>query len=240
MRFPIGCSDFNELVDKQLDFVDKTLFIKEVFDNPGVKVSIITRPRRLGKTLNLSMLHCFLTSKVYGQPTGHLFKGLKISQYGDAYLQHQGRYPVIAISLKDVKGRDFNTTYANLCFVVARLYQEYYYLLSSLQLAENEKKVFSSILEKNAEPTNIRNSLADLSRYLFNHHGVKPWILIDEYDSPIQAGYLHGFYEQIIQVMQGLFGSALKDNHYMDRAIVTGSLCVSKESLFSDIDAVLY
>ncbi len=238
MRWPIGGSDFAEMVDKRLDFVDKTLFIKEIFDNPGIKVTVITRPRRFGKTLNLSMLRCFLAAEVDGHSTQHLFKGLKIAELGDSYLQYQGKYPVIFISFKDVKDHDYESTYENLCHLIANVYNEHYYLLSSLQLTASEKKVFLSIAESSASPAMIRDSLADLSRYLYKHHGVKPWLLIDEYDSPIQAGYLHGYYHSIIQVMRGLFGSVLKDNRFVEKVIITGILRVSKESLFSGVNNI--
>jgi hypothetical protein len=238
MRWPIGGSDFAEMVDKHLDFVDKTLFIKEIFDNPGVKVNVITRPRRFGKTLNLSMLACFLAAEVNGCTTQHLFKGLKIAGLGDEYMRHQGKYPVIFISFKDVQDHNYENTYANLCELIANVYNEHYYLLSSPQLSASEKKVFLSIVETNASLAKIRDSLANLSRYLYKHHGVKPWILIDEYDSPIQAGYLHGYYNSIIQVMRGLFGTAFKDNPSVEKVIITGILRVSKESLFSGVNNI--
>ncbi len=205
MRWPIGGSDFAEMVDKRLDFVDKTLFIKEVFDNPGIKVTVITRPRRFGKTLNLSMLRCFLAAEVDGRMTQHLFKNLKIAELGDQYMQYQGKYPVIFISFKDVKDHDYKTTYTNLRHLLSQLYREHQYLLSSSKLTEREKITFLSVLEKKATAADIRTALFDLCYYLYRHHDVKPWILIDEYDSPIQAGYLHGYYNSIIQAMRGLF-----------------------------------
>ncbi len=238
MRWPIGGSDFAEMVDKRLDFVDKTLFIKEVFDNPRIKVTVITRPRRFGKTLNLSMLRCFLAAEVYGHTTQHLFEGLKIADMGDEYMRYQGKYPVIFISFKDVKNLDYETTYANLCHLLCQLYREHRYLLSSPKLGDDEKQAFLSVLKKEASSDLIQTALLDLSRYLHQHHDVKPWILIDEYDSPIQAGYLHDYYDSIIQVMRGLFGSALKDNPFVEKVIITGILRVSKESLFSGINNI--
>ncbi len=238
MRWPIGGSDFAEMVDKRLDFVDKTLFIKEVFDNPGVKVTVITRPRRFGKTLNLSMLRCFLAAEIYSRTTQHLFEGLKIAELGDEYMQYQGKYPVIFISFKDVKDHDYEKTYANLCHLLSQLYREHQYLLSSSKLTEDERKTFLSILKEDATAAHIRTALFDLCYYLYQHHGIKPWILIDEYDSPIQAGYLHGYYDSIIQVMRGLFGSALKDNNFVEKVVITGILRVSKDSLFSGVNNI--
>ena len=238
MRWPIGGSDFAEMVDKRLDFVDKTLFIKEVFDNPRIKVTVITRPRRFGKTLNLSMLRCFLAAEVDGHTTLHLFKGLKIAEFGDSYLQYQGKYSVIFISFKDVKDRDYETTYADLRHLLSQLYREHQHLLSSSKLTEDERNKFLSILKENATAANIKTALFDLCYYLYQYHGVKPWLLIDEYDSPIQAGYLHGYYNSIIQVMRGLFGSVLKDNRFVEKVIITGILRVSKESLFSGVNNI--
>jgi Predicted AAA-ATPase/PD-(D/E)XK nuclease superfamily len=232
-RLPVGYSDFSDLIRHQLDFVDKTLFIKEVFDNTGTQVSVITRPRRFGKTLNLSMLHYFLASEIRGQATQRLFDGLKIAASDPAYLSHQGKYPVIFVSFKDIKGKDFASAYAILEHLLSALYSEHYYLLSSTQLLEKEKKIFSSIMEKESNPAEIGYSLRDLSHYLHRHFGIKPWILIDEYDTPIQSGYLNGYYEEIVGLIRTMFSAALKDNPSLEKSVITGILRISKESLFS-------
>lgn len=233
MHLPIGCSNFSDIINKKLDFVDKTLFIKEIFDNRETTVTVITRPRRFGKTLNLSMLRHFLTESVHGQPTRELFNGLKIAEIGNSYLQFQGRYPVIFVTFKDIKNHNYETAYANLCHQLAQIYSEHQHLLSSVKLTSHDKEIFLSILEERAAPTQVGTCLKDLCNFLYQHHGVKPWILIDEYDTPIQSGYLNGYYEQIISLMRSLLGSALKDNDFLDRAVITGILKISKESLFS-------
>jgi Predicted AAA-ATPase/PD-(D/E)XK nuclease superfamily len=232
-RLPVGYSQFPALIRRQLDFVDKSLLIKEVFDNTGTQVSVITRPRRFGKTLNLSMLQCFLAAEVMSEPTQDLFNGLKIAALGDQYMQHQGRYPVIFLTLKDVRGDDYSTSYAALYHCISHLYGQHHYLSSSPHLTEEEKQSFLSILRESADSAKVSRSLLDLSTYLYKHTGVQPWILIDEYDTPIQTGYLNGYYLEIIGLMRSLLGLALKDNPSLEKSVVTGILRISKESLFS-------
>jgi Predicted AAA-ATPase/PD-(D/E)XK nuclease superfamily len=239
MRLPIGYDNFRDLIDKKLDFVDKTFFIKEVLDRISVQVSLIARPRRFGKTLNLSMLRHFLATQVDGKSTEGLFDGLKITEAGDTYMQHHRRYPVIFVTFKDVKEGNYETAYFSVCKQIAVIYHEHHYLLSSDKLTAGEKEVFISILETRATTINISHSLKDLCRYLYEHHGVKPWLLIDEYDTPIHAGYLNNYYNAIIDFIGKLFGAALKTNNYLDRAVITGILRISKESLFSGANNVI-
>jgi hypothetical protein len=236
MRLPIGYDIFRDLIDHKLDFVDKSLFIKEVIDDDSTAVVVVTRPRRFGKTLNLSMLHHYLASETYGRSTAGLFDGLKIMQAGERYTQYQGQCPVIFMTLKDVKDHHYPTAYAGLCKLMSRLYSEHYYLLSSSALLPHQKKVFESILEERATESSIHTSLLDLTKALFSHHGVKPWLLIDEYDSPIQASYVHGYYEEMISLMRNLFSNALKSNPYLYKAVITGILRIAKESLFSGLN----
>ncbi len=239
MHLPIGYDDFGDLIEKKLDFVDKTLFIKEVLDNIGSQVTLVTRPRRFGKTLNLSMLQYFLSAEVRDHSTKGLFEGLKIAEAGNAYMRHQGQYPVIFLTFKEVKDTEFELAYDSLCRLLSQLYREFEYLLSSEKLSESNKKAFLTVLEVEATPAFIRTALADLCYYLHKHHGVKAWILIDEYDTPIQASYLHGYYDKMIETMRGLFGNALKTNRFLDRAFITGILRISKESLFSGANNIV-
>jgi Predicted AAA-ATPase/PD-(D/E)XK nuclease superfamily len=236
MRLPIGYDNFKDLIDKRLDFVDKTLWIKEILDDPSAQVSVITRPRRFGKTLNLSMLHCFLASKVYGQPTQGLFTGLKIAQAPGDYLQYQGKYPVVFITFKDVKDHEYTESYANLVNLMAKVYKEHYYLLSSPHLTKEDKQIFHAILSQTASKSWIKSALEKLTQFLYQHHGVKPWLLIDEYDSPLQTAYLHGYYDEMIDLFRGIFAMVLKTNPYLERAVITGILRISKESLFSGLN----
>jgi Predicted AAA-ATPase/PD-(D/E)XK nuclease superfamily len=236
MRLPIGYDHFPDVIRHELDIVDKSLFIQEVLDHPEIQSSVITRPRRFGKTLNLSMLHAFLTPEIRGDSTRDVFKGLKIAEMGEKYLRHQGKYPVIFISFKDIKYKDFTGAYDSLRTLISNTYQDHSHLLESAHLNEGQKESFLKIFKGEATVGEVRNSLYSLSFYLHQHFGVKPWLLIDEYDTPIQAGYLCGYYDDIIQFMRALFGSALKTNTSLERAVITGILRVSKESLFSGVN----
>ncbi len=234
-QLPIGYDNFSEVIQQGFHFVDKSLLIQEILDE-SAQVIAITRPRRFGKTLNLSMLHHFLAAEVGGQSTQGLFAGLKISQADSRYLSQQGRYPVLALTLKGVKDNTFDNAYKNLCAVLAQLYQEHDYLLESVKLSLEKKIKFKAILMREGDQAAIAMALQDLSYYLYQHTGVKPWIIIDEYDAPIQSAYVHGYYEQMISLMRNFFGAALKSNLYLHRAVMTGILRISKESIFSDLN----
>ncbi len=236
MQLPLGYENFKEIIDHQLDFVDKTLFIQEVLDDKATKVAVITRPRRFGKTLNLSMLHYFLAAEAYGQSTKGLFEHTKIAALGEKYTQHQGRYPVIFITFKDIKDHSFEQTLQKLAFLMMKVYEEHQYLLSSPHLNPEQKEFFRSILRREANQSTLEITLERLTFYLFQHHGVKPWLLIDEYDTPIQSGYLQGYYRQLVDCLRNLFSAALKTNPYLERAVITGILRVAKESLFSGLN----
>lgn len=237
MRLPIGYSDFGAIVRGNMTFVDKTLFIKEIFDSTP-QVSVIVRPRRFGKTLNLSMLQHFLAATVYGQPSKGLFDQLKIAALGETYMQYQGQFPVIYISFKDIKDLNFAAAYEALCLLMRTVFSEHYYLLSSSHLNAIDKDFCQTILEGHPSVAHFSQSLKILTKCLYEHHGKKPWLLIDEYDTPIQASYYHGYYDQMISLIRNLLGSALKDNGFLDRAVVTGIMRVSKESIFSGLNNV--
>ena len=234
MRLPIGQSDFREIIDGGFDFVDKSLFIPEILQ--GAKVILIPRPRRFGKTLNMSMLRYFFAPEVYGQPTKDLFNHLKVSQAGMDVLQHQGKYPVIFLTFKDVKEDSFESAYKKIYRLIIKVYGEYSYLLESPSLLSEQKEYFKSILKRKADQADLETSLQELTSFLFQHHGVKPIILIDEYDTPIQSGYLQGYYDEVIAFFRNFFGAALKDNAYLFKAVLTGILRVSRESLFSGLN----
>jgi hypothetical protein len=235
MKLPLGYDNFKEIIDGKFDFVDKSLWIKEVLDD-AAKVVVVTRPRRFGKTLNLSMLHYFLASEAYGQSTKGLFEGLKIAAVGDEYRRHQGRYPVIFITFKDVKDHGFEHVLQKITILMAKVYREHRYLLSSSHLAEEDKRFFQDILNGKSTQSQLEVAIEKLTFYLFQHHGIKPWLLMDEYDTPIQSAYVHGYYEPMISLLRGMFGAALKTNPYLERAVITGILRVAKESLFSGVN----
>ncbi|MCE3239398.1 MAG: Protein of unknown function (DUF1703)/Predicted AAA-ATPase [Gammaproteobacteria bacterium] len=236
MKLPLGSDDFREVIENKLDFVDKSLFLEEILEDRATKAAVITRPRRFGKTLNLSMLHNFLANTVTGEPTHHLFDGLKIAENKVLCEAHQGKYPVIFVTFKDVKQEQYEKAYFKLCELMSRIYIEHSYLLSSPKLISHQKRVFESILEERASETHISSALLNLTQALYLHHGIRPWLLIDEYDTPIQSSYVYNYYEPMINVMRDLFGSVLKTNPYLDRAVITGILRVAKESLFSGVN----
>jgi hypothetical protein len=235
MRLPIGYDDFRKVIDNKLDFVDKTLFAKDVIDDTA-EVILITRPRRFGKTFNLSMLRYFFADKVNGQSTQELFDGLKIAQSGAQYMQHQGQHPAIFLTFKDVKETSFDAAYASICKLMSQIYLEHEELLESPNLTSQQKIIYKKVMEEQAAEVDIRSALKDLTHYLYRHHGKKPVVLIDEYDAPIQSGYLHGYYPKIVSFMQSLLGAALKTNSYLHKAVLTGILRISKESLFSGLN----
>ncbi len=234
LKMPIGQSDFRLLIQDQCYFVDKSLFIQEILED--TQIILITRPRRFGKTLNLSMLRYFFSKEVDDQETARLFEGLNIQQASEEIRQHQGQYPVIFLTFKDLKCTSFEETYQDFCRLIASSYKEHRYLLQSELLALDEKKEYQSILEKEASPSSLRYSLKTLSEYLYRYHKKAPIILIDEYDTPIQSGYLNNYYEKIVELFRPFFGSALKDNPHCFKAVLTGILRVSKESLFSGLN----
>jgi hypothetical protein len=237
MNFIIGVDDFGEVITEKFNFVDKSLFIKEVMDNSSTKATVITRPRRFGKTLNLSMLHHFLAPEVNQLQTKRMFDGLKIAKEGSAYMDQQGQYPVIFISFKSVHDSKFTDAYGQLRTLIQETYREHRYLVTSPKLHADEKRLCEWVVAREVtDRAVLENSLKELSRFLYLHHGVKPWLLIDEYDTPIQSAYFHGYYDEMIELMRGIFGSALKGNINIHRAIITGILRISKESLFSGVN----
>lgn len=239
MRLPIGHENFGEVRTKKLNFIDKTLFIKEVLDDEYTKVSIITRPRRFGKTFNLSTLHHFLAKEVYGQKTVGLFEGLKISQVDNGtYIQYQGKYQVIFISFKDIKCKNFQEAIQKLQSLLQELYRMHRYLSGSDNLEQDEKEVIKKFLSGDINNAMIGDSLRILSEFIYKHSGKKVFILIDEYDTPIQAAYVADYYDDMVNLIRGMFSAVLKTNPYLDRAVVSGILCVAKESLFSELNNV--
>ena len=236
MNFPIGYDNFRDVVDEKLDFVDKSLLIKEFIDDKGTQVALITRPRRFAKTFNLTMLHNFFAPHVYGKPTKDLFNGLQIAEQGQQYMQHQGKYPVVALTFKDVKDGEFKSAYASLEKLLSRAYHEHIAVLEGSKLTNQQKRNFGAVLNEQADEATIKTALFDLTHCLYQHYGEKAIVLIDEYDTPIQSGYVHGYYNKVVEVMRHLFSAGLKSNPYLYRAMLTGILRVSKESLFSGLN----
>ena len=235
IQFAIGNDDFGDIRRNNFVFVDKTGFIQEILARRGEKVTLITRPRRFGKTLNLSMLQHFFAESVHGEPTRPLFDGLKITQ-DNPCMAHQGKYPVIFLSLKAVKTGSFEEARGSLSVLLRELYKQYRYLIPSLTVSDHA--AFDRILNLQATDAELQFSLLQLCQLLHEYHGVNPWVLIDEYDTPIQTAYLKGYYEPMIAFMQAFLGNTLKTNPYLERAVLTGILRVARESLFSDMNNV--
>jgi hypothetical protein len=231
-KLPIGISDFAEMVSENYFYVDKTLFIKEVLDS-GAKATLIPRPRRFGKTLNLSMLRYFFEKTE--EPTRDLFKGLAIEQDAEC-MAHQGQYPVVFLTFKDVKEGNWESCYKKIQEILSDEFKRHKYLLDGDFLMPQEKKDFSELVNRTSSQVTCENSLKNLSSYLAKYHNKRPIILIDEYDSPIHAGFKHGYYDEIVGFMRGFLCAGLKDNSNLEFSVMTGILRIAKESIFSGLN----
>ena len=228
----IGIQEFEKIIEKKCFYVDKTAFIKEWWESKD-EVTLITRPRRFGKTLNLSMLECFF-SVDYAE-RGDLFEGLSIWEE-EAYRNIQGTYPVISLSFARVKEEDYETTREKICQIIRNLYVKYIFLKESTVLTDSDRAYFDRILSVDVSNSDITSALYQLSDYLYRYYGNKVIILLDEYDTPMQEAYVKGFWDELVAFTRSLFNSTFKTNPYMERAIMTGITRVSKESVFSDLN----
>ncbi len=233
----IGSSDFAEIITNGGLFADKTLFIRDIIESAD-KVLLFTRPRRWGKTLNQSMLQHFFASEVYGIKTAGLFDNLAIAKVdnGRYVREYQGKYPVIFISFKDVKEPTFDGCLNNLRFLIQRLYREHGYLLSSTKLVDFELNIFKKYIECEKDPQMIADAIKDLSELIYKHYEQKVYILIDEYDTPLNEAFLKGYINELTDLMRNLMSAALKDNHCLQKAILTGILRISKDSMLSGLN----
>lgn len=234
-KLPIGISDFQELIKGKYIFADKSLFIKEIMED-GAKVILITRPRRFGKTLNLSMLYYFLQHD-HSQDE-NLFKNLFISKNIAFCKEHQNQYPVILISFKDIKQNTYTEAYSDIVELIRQLYEKHRYLLEGNLLSVSEKNIYESLLNKIASASDIKAAIKQLSEYIARKFSKLPIILIDEYDTPIQEAYLKGYYHEMIELMRSILGRALKDNSFLFKAVITGITRISQESLFSGLNNI--
>lgn len=229
---PIGISDYRMAVSGYY-YIDKTLLIKELLDYHPL-VSLFTRPRRFGKTLNMDMLRVFFENTV--EDTSIYFKGTNIWAAGEKYRKEQGRYPVIFLTFKDVKYNTWEETKINLYSVIQAEYRRHIYLLESDRITDIDRQYINKMLLGTLDPALWAGTLANLSLLLDIHYGIAPIILIDEYDTPIQQGYMKGFYEDVISFMRNFLSGGLKDNKHMSMAFLTGILRVAKESIFSGLN----
>lgn len=227
----IGIQNFEKLITNQYFYVDKTDFIREWWES-GDEVTLIARPRRFGKTLNMNMLERFLSIEYAGQ--GAVFEGLSIWKNA-RYREIQGSCPVIFLSFADVKGNRFAVVREKICRAIRELYDKYDFLLSGQALKKSEAELFHKIAPDMSDST-ASYSLKALSLYLSRYYGKKVIILLDEYDTPLQEAWVYGYWQEMVEFIRGLFNSAFKTNPSLDRAIMTGVTRVSKESIFSDLN----
>ena len=227
----IGKQDFASLRENDYFFVDKTKFIKEWWEN-GDDITLITRPRRFGKTLNMSMLECFFSMKYKAQ--GNLFEGLSIWKE-EKYRKLQGTYPVLALSFAAVKADNLEDAKTQIKQQISKVYAENRCLLQGDTLSEKEREAYEK-MDASVSDAEAIDALNNISRYLCRYYGKKVIILLDEYDTPMQEAYLNGYWEQFLAFMRSLFNASFKTNPYLERAVMTGITRVSKESIFSDLN----
>ena len=227
----IGNQSFESIRKDNCFYIDKTSFIKEWWENKD-NVTLITRPRRFGKTLNMSMLECFFSNKY--KDRGDLFEGLEIWN-NEKYRKLQGTYPVIFLSFAGIKQVKYNETVIKIKDELIRIYNEYDYIMKSGIYNANEKMQYQSVCVGMSD-TVAQEALKNLSNYLSRYYGKKVIILLDEYDTPMQEAYVNGYWEELVGFTRSLFNSTFKTNPYLERAIMTGITRVSKESIFSDLN----
>ena len=229
LKLPVGIDDFRKLRESDFYYVDKTRLIEQLLLNWS-EVTLFTRPRRFGKTLNMSMLKSFFeigTDK-------SLFDGLYISGNKVLCDEHMGKYPVIFLSLKGVEGLEFSSAKRVLCTIRDREIDRHYYLKTSDALTDEDRTLFTKMLH--GRDDNIKDSIRMLSQLLYKHYGQKVVILIDEYDVPLDKAFQNGYYKEMVSLIRGLFGQALKTNEFLQFAVLTGCLRVSKESIFTGLN----
>ena len=227
----IGLQSFEIIQERHCFYVDKTKFIKEWWENKD-DVTLITRPRRFGKTLTMSMVEQFFSVKYAGR--GELFQGLSIWE-DETYRELQGTYPVISLSFSTVKERDYELTVQRINQILTDLYYENSFLLGSDRLLPEEKEDFRQVSMGMPEVT-ATMAIHRLSKYLYKHYNKRVIILLDEYDTPMQEAYVNGYWEELVSFTRSMFNAAFKTNPYLDRAIMTGITRVSRESIFSDLN----
>jgi hypothetical protein len=247
-KLPVGVSDFKDMVTNDYYYVDKTLLIKEIIDK-GDKILLIPRPRRFGKTLNLSMMKYFYDccpqarspgAEAAGTPGNSykkLFSSLAISKAGQPYLDKMGKHPVIFLSFKTVKELDWESCLDKIKQLIRKEYSRHYYLLKCRDLIPPEKDYFKKIVDLAGNKNDYENSLESLLIFLNRHYGERAVILIDEYDAPVHAGFNHGYYDEVINFIRNLLCGGLKDtDQYLEKSILTGIMRIAKESIFSGLN----
>lgn len=230
-KLPVGIDSFEKIRNSDFYYVDKTLLIRDLLRNWG-EVNLFTRPRRFGKTLNMSMLKSFFEIGTDEK----LFEGLAIAEETELCAEYMGKYPVVFISLKGVDGLDFKQARDMLSMIIANESRRFSFLAESDKLSDDEKKSYLALCGGQAEDSIIHNALTLLSEWLTKHYGRKTILLIDEYDVPLDKAFQHGYYTEMVSLIRALFGQALKTNDNLYFAVLTGCLRVSKESIFTGLN----
>ena len=234
LLLPLGRTDYKKICDNNY-YVDKTLLIKDVLDEEA-NIILFTRPRRFGKTLNMDMLRTFFEKTA--EDTSRYFVDKKIWQQEQKYIKQQGQYPVIFLSLKDVKSSNWQNAADILKYIIVTEYSRHAELEKSSQLSRADSAFYKRIITSTATNIDYMFSLQALSRMLHVHYGKAPIIIIDEYDTPIQEGYVNGYYSEAVEFIRNFFSAALKDNPHMTLSILTGILRIAKESIFSGLNNI--
>lgn len=229
-EIPVSIEDFKELIDGNNYYIDKTDLIEATFHENAV---LYTRPRRFGKTLNMSMLYYFYS--MHETKNRYLFDGLRISSSAEA-LKHQNQYPVIFLSLKDISDSDFPSAMESFADIIRETFSRFPELQSSSKLSKHEKDKLDLFLSSSASFVDLKNSLRFLTECLYKHHGAKSVILIDEYDVPLNKAWTYSYYDEMCEFIRSMFSRALKSNMYLKKTILTGCLRISKESIFTGLN----
>ena len=228
----IGIQDFSTIIQGNYFYIDKTPFIKEWWDC-GDSATLITRPRRFGKTLTMSMVEQFFSIDYAGR--SDLFEHLAIWKE-EKYRELQGTYPVISLSFARIKERDYEKTKQKMCEVLRNIYIKFCYIKDSEKLTDADRAYYERMLEENIKETDATSSLYQLSDFLYRYYGKKVIILLDEYDTPMQEAFVDGYWDELVAFTRSLFNSTFKTNPALERGIMTGITRVSKESVFSDLN----
>ena len=229
-KIPVGISDFEEIRQNGYYYIDKTGLVEEILKTPATKVTLITRPRRFGKTLGMSMLANFFDIE---KDSRSLFQGLEISKNKVLCEQWMNQYPTLFLSLKDISGNDFEDAYERLCFAIAEFCIEHSYLCESKKIEETYKEIFQKLKKSQGSKTDIQNSLWVLMKMMQIYYGKSVILLLDEYDVPIAKAQTNGYYKEMLDVVGAMLSKALKDNQALQFAYITGCLKISKESIFT-------
>lgn len=229
---PTGIENFKTMIDKSAYYVDKTNFIEDVLNE---QVVLYTRPRRFGKTLNMSMLYYFFSIKE--KENAYLFDGLNISKNKDA-LKHQNKYPTIFISLKEMKSLTFDAQISSFSNVIYELLEKNLEILSSDQLSDTTKDILNKLHNRSSSAEDLKISLRVITNALYTYYHQKVIVLIDEYDVPLQAAYQNNYYEEMVEFLRSVFSSTLKTNDALEKGVMTGCLRISKESVFTGLNNI--